>query len=65
MKTFCPECGFGVKVDEDGCCLSCGLAATGSAVDALYSLAGTGPVQATVLDNGVIFVEVDGGEQIV
>ena len=35
MKTFCPECGFGVAVDEDGCCLYCGSVATGSAVDDL------------------------------
>ena len=35
MKTFCPECGFGVKVDEDGCCVSCGSVATGPAVDEL------------------------------
>jgi hypothetical protein len=35
MKTFCPECGFGVKVDVDGCCLYCGSVATGSAVDEL------------------------------
>ena len=38
MKTFCPECGFGVKVDVDGCCLYCGAVATGTAVDELYSL---------------------------
>ena len=35
MKTFCPECGFGVKVDVDGCCIYCGSVATGPAVDAL------------------------------
>ena len=35
MKTFCPECGFGVAVDEDGCCVSCGCDATGPAVDEL------------------------------
>ena len=35
MKTFCPECGFGVKVDVDGCCSSCGCDATGPAVDEL------------------------------
>ena len=35
MKTFCPECGFGVAVDEDGCCVSCGSVATGPAVDEL------------------------------
>jgi len=38
MNTFCPECGFGVKVDVDGCCLYCGSVATGPAVDELYSL---------------------------
>ena len=35
MKTFCPEDGFNVKVDEDGCCIACGATATGAAVDAL------------------------------
>jgi len=34
-KTFCPECGFGVPVDEDGCCVTCGATATGPAVDEL------------------------------
>ena len=34
-NTFCPECGFGVGVDEDGCC-SCGTPATGSAVEELF-----------------------------
>ena len=34
-NTFCPECGFGVGIDEDGCC-SCGTPATGSAVDELF-----------------------------
>lgn len=34
-KTFCPECGFGVQVDDDGCCVTCGATATGPAVDAL------------------------------
>jgi hypothetical protein len=33
MKTFCPECGPGVPVDEDGCCMSCGATAIGAAVD--------------------------------
>ena len=31
--TFCPECGWGVAVDEDGCCEICGNGATGKAVD--------------------------------
>ena len=39
MKTFCPECGFGVAVDEDGCCLYCGSVATGIAVDELANTA--------------------------
>ena len=36
MKTFCPECGFDVTVDEDGCCIDCGATAVGDAVDLLY-----------------------------
>jgi hypothetical protein len=35
--TFCPECGFNVAVDEDGCCKHCGATAMGAAVDALPS----------------------------
>ena len=37
MNTFCPECGFGVSVDEDGLCLTCGATAVGSAVDQLLN----------------------------
>ena len=33
--TFCPECGWDVKVDEDGCCLVCGATSIGNAVDEL------------------------------
>ena len=33
--TFCPECGSGVPVDEDGCCAYCGATATGRAIAAL------------------------------
>jgi hypothetical protein len=32
INTFCPECGVNVKVDEDGCCATCGATATGNAV---------------------------------
>lgn len=35
MSTFCPQCGFGVQTDEDGCCVYCGATATGDAVDRL------------------------------
>lgn len=31
--TWCPECGYGVKVDEDGCCVMCGSQAFGRGVD--------------------------------
>jgi hypothetical protein len=37
-NTFCPECGFGVAVDEDGCCVSCGATAVGSAVDGFLDM---------------------------
>ena len=36
MNTFCPECGFDVEIDEDGCCWGCGALATGAAVDKLH-----------------------------
>lgn len=26
-RIFCPQCGFGVETDEDGCCESCGATA--------------------------------------
>ncbi len=28
-NTFCPACGLGVDVDDDGCCKLCGATATG------------------------------------
>ena len=34
-KTFCPDCGFGIAVDKDGCCFICGAKAIGKAVDVL------------------------------
>ena len=40
MNTFCPQCGFGVKVDEDSCCVHCGAMATGEAVDQLFNILG-------------------------
>ena len=36
MKTFCPEDGFDVEIDEDGCCRGCGALAVGNAVDKLH-----------------------------
>lgn len=34
--TWCPGCGPSVRVDEDGCCLTCGATAMGEgAVEAL------------------------------
>jgi len=33
--TFCPQCGWNVKVDEDLCCVECGATAAGEAVDRL------------------------------
>lgn len=24
LKTFCPQCGVNVAIDEDGCCAECG-----------------------------------------
>lgn len=35
-KTFCPQCGAGVPVDEDGCCRICGANAMGDGVDTLF-----------------------------
>ena len=32
--TWCPECGLGIPVDEDGCCNLCGATATGAGADA-------------------------------
>lgn len=38
-ETLCPECGIGVSVDEDGCCVHCGATATGRGVrDALAEI---------------------------
>lgn len=32
-QTFCPEHGWGVSIDEDGCCGGCGCVADGSGID--------------------------------
>jgi len=37
-KTWCPQCGLGVKIDEDGCCKTCGATATGEGVDQILML---------------------------
>ena len=37
-NTFCPQCGFDVTTDEDGCCVHCGATATGEAVAHALSL---------------------------
>lgn len=43
MNTWCPMCGPGVAVDEDGCCTSCGSTAMGEGADeALEALAEVG-----------------------
>ena len=34
--SFCPECGFGVPLDDEDCCVSCGAVANGTAVRTLY-----------------------------
>jgi hypothetical protein len=33
METLCVQCGPGVPVDEDGCCVLCGNGATGPWAD--------------------------------
>jgi hypothetical protein len=33
VRTWCPECGYGVKIDEDGLCVMCGSQAIGKGVD--------------------------------
>lgn len=37
-RTWCPQCGPGVPIDEDGCCATCGATATGRGVDAVLPL---------------------------
>jgi len=37
IQTWCPLCGCGVAVDEDGCCATCGADATGPGVDAIFA----------------------------
>lgn len=38
IKTFCPECGPNVKIDEDGCCVNCGNGANGNGLDYLNKM---------------------------
>ena len=35
---FCPQCGWDVSVDEDGCCENCGALAHGEAVETMQIL---------------------------
>jgi len=37
-NTWCPQCGYGISVDEEGCCISCGGDAMGEGVDAAVAL---------------------------
>ena len=48
-NTFCPECGFDVTVDEDGCCIGCGAVSVGNAVDKLYSSAPVDQIKKNIL----------------
>ena len=36
-KTWCPQCGPDVDVDEDGCCGACGADATGDGADRAHA----------------------------
>ncbi len=38
MNTFCSECGFNVRIDEDGLCVHCGATAVGLAVDEMFEV---------------------------
>ena len=33
LGTLCPQCGFDVRIDEDGLCVGCGATAIGEGVD--------------------------------
>lgn len=37
VKTWCPQCGPDVSVDEDGCCAVCGADATGDGADLAHA----------------------------
>ena len=36
--TWCLQCGQGVRIDEDGCCLHCGATAVGKGADRVFAL---------------------------
>lgn len=56
-KTFCPQCGYGVPIDEDGCCIHCGADATGRGVDSLFQLIlMAAAIMAMVLVSGVVYL---------
>jgi len=38
FETFCPQCGPRPRIDEDGCCATCGCDATGQGADELHAL---------------------------
>lgn len=33
---WCPQCGPGVRIDEDGCCATCGADAVGEGADVAH-----------------------------
>jgi hypothetical protein len=39
-KTWCPQCGPGCPIDEDGCCTMCGAGATGPGAEQALRLQG-------------------------
>lgn len=47
-KPWCPQCGFDVDVDEDGCCTTCGATATGQGADTAQKI--RRDLQVTLLD---------------
>lgn len=36
LGSLCPQCGYDVKVDEEGCCIGCGSTAIGDGADAAH-----------------------------
>lgn len=56
-KTFCPQCGWNVEVDEDGCCVSCGCVAAGDAVGRTARLLAMEAKDADVAQTRVVELE--------
>lgn len=59
--TFCPECGWNVKIDEDGTCAHCGATAIGPAVDEVRETIKRLNARVALADSAIAVLKADKG----